>query len=110
MRGTRVPHPTTLRSGVRISVVDHGSGISSTTRHKLFEPFFTTKGNTGTGLGLWLTKDIIDRHHGLIQVRNHHHPRGAVFSIWIPEKPVGSNGRVVSEAVVDGKQDLVGNG
>jgi signal transduction histidine kinase len=73
-------------------VVDHGTGISRTTRHKLFEPFFTTKGNTGTGLGLWLTKDIIDRHQGLIQVRNHSHPRGAVFSIWIPEKPVESNG------------------
>jgi circadian clock protein KaiC len=68
-----------------------GSGISRTTRHKLFEPFFTTKGTIGTGLGLWLTKDIIDRHHGLIQVRNHRHPRGAVFSIWIPEKPVGTN-------------------
>ncbi len=68
LRGTRVPHPATSTRGVRISVVDHGSGISRTTRHKLFEPFFTTKGNTGTGLGLWLTKDIIDRHHGLIQV------------------------------------------
>ena len=59
LRGTRVPHPTTLRSGVRISVVDHGSGISSTTRHKLFEPFFTTKGNTGTGL--WPV--AYQRHH-----------------------------------------------
>lgn len=97
LRGTRVPHPTTSRCGVRISVVDHGSGISRTTRHKLFEPFFTTKGNTGTGLGLWLTKDIIDRHHGLIQVRNHHHPRGAVFSIWIPEKAVGSNGDLLQK-------------
>jgi signal transduction histidine kinase len=91
LRGTKVPHPATSTQGVRISVVDHGSGISRTTRHKLFEPFFTTKGNIGTGLGLWLTKDIIDRHHGLIQVRNHRHPRGAVFSIWIPEKPVRSN-------------------
>ena len=91
LRGTKVLHPKTSTQGVRISVVDHGTGISRTTRHKLFEPFFTTKGNTGTGLGLWLTKDIIDRHHGLIQVRNHHHPRGAVFSIWIPEKPNGSN-------------------
>lgn len=87
LRGTRVPHPATSIRGVRISVVDHGTGISRSTRHKLFEPFFTTKGNTGTGLGLWLTKDIIDRHQGLIQVRNHRHPGGAVFSIWIPEKP-----------------------
>ena len=53
--------------------------------------FFHHKGDTGTGLGLWLTKDIIDRHQGLIQVRNHNHPRGAVFSIWLPEKPAKTN-------------------
>lgn len=94
LRGTRVPHPATSTQGIRISVVDHGTGISPTTRHKLFEPFFTTKGSTGTGLGLWLTKDIIDRHHGLIQVRNHHHPCGAVFSIWIPEKPREASGEL----------------
>jgi signal transduction histidine kinase len=94
LRGTKVPHPASSTRGVRISVVDHGTGISRTTRQKLFEPFFTTKGNTGTGLGLWLSKDIIDRHQGLIQVRNHSHPRGAVFSIWIPEKPPESNGNL----------------
>jgi len=92
LRGTKVPHPVTSTHGVRISVVDHGTGISQTTRHKLFEPFFTTKGNIGTGLGLWLTKDIVDRHHGFIRVRNHNRPRGAVFSIWIPEEPAESNG------------------
>lgn len=92
LRGMRIPHPATSADGVRISVVDHGTGISKSARRKLFEPFFTTKGNTGTGLGLWLTKDIIDRHHGLIQVRNHNCPHGAVFSIWIPEKPPKTNG------------------
>lgn len=98
LRGIKAPHPATSTRGVRISVVDHGTGISRTTRHKLFEPFFTTKGSTGTGLGLWLTKDIIDRHQGLIQVRNHHHPRGAVFSIWIPEKPAGPNGELFQKS------------
>jgi signal transduction histidine kinase len=92
LRGIKAPHPTTSASGVRISVVDHGTGISRATLRRMFEPFFTTKGNTGTGLGLWLTKDIIDRHQGLIQARNHNHPRGAVFSIWIPEKPANANG------------------
>lgn len=104
LRGTRVPHPATSTQGVRISVVDHGTGISQTTRHKLFEPFFTTKGSTGTGLGLWLTKDIIERHQGLIQVRNHHHPRGAVFSIWIPEKPRESNGDLFQKGLADVEQ------
>jgi len=92
LRGIKAPHPTTSASGVRISVVDHGTGISRATLRRMFEPFFTTKGNTGTGLGLWLTKDIIDRHQGLIQARNHNHPRGAVFSFWIPEKPANTNG------------------
>jgi signal transduction histidine kinase len=92
LRGVKSPHPKTSLPGVRISVVDHGTGISRATLRRMFEPFFTTKGDTGTGLGLWLTKDIIDRHQGLIQVRNHNHPRGAVFSIWIPEKSAKSNG------------------
>src|ERR1051326_441990 len=87
LRGVKSPHPKTSVRGVRISVVDQETGISKATLRRMFEPFYTTKGDTGTGLGLWLTKDIIDRHEGLIQVRNHHHPRGAVFSIWIPEKP-----------------------
>jgi signal transduction histidine kinase len=92
LRGSKVPHPATSAQGVRISVVDHGTGISRNTQHKLFEPFFTTKGNTGTGLGLWLTKDIIERHQGFIRARNHNRPRGAVFSIWIPEKPKEPSG------------------
>jgi signal transduction histidine kinase len=92
LQGIKAPHPKTSAGGVRISVVDHGTGISKATFRRMFEPFFTTKGDTGTGLGLWLTKDIIDRHHGLIQARNHNHPRGAVFSIWIPEKPVNTTG------------------
>jgi signal transduction histidine kinase len=90
LRGVKAPHPKTSVGGVRISVVDHGTGISRATLRRMFEPFFTTKGETGTGLGLWLTKDIIERHQGLIQVRNHHRPRGAVFSIWIPEKPAAN--------------------
>src|ERR1041385_596180 len=92
LRGVKSPHPKTYAGGVRISVVDHGTGISRATLRRMFEPFYTTKGDTGTGLGLWLTKDIIERHQGLIQVRNHNHPRGAVFSIWLPEKPVNMNG------------------
>ena len=92
LRGVKSPHPKTSACGVRISVVDHGTGISRATLRRMFEPFYTTKGDTGTGLGLWLTKDIIERHQGLIQVRNHNHPRGAVFSIWLPEKPAKRNG------------------
>lgn len=87
VRATAVPHPSTGVPGIRISVVDHGEGISPQAYSRLFEPFFTTKGDVGTGLGLWLTKDIIEQHRGFIRARNHHSPRGAVFSFWIPEKP-----------------------
>lgn len=90
LRGGYAVHPRTSVSGIRISVADHGTGIPREVSHKLFEPFFTTKGNTGTGLGLWLTKDIIDRHHGFVRIRNHRLPHGAVFSFWIPENPVES--------------------
>lgn len=87
LQGSNLRHPATNVQGIRITVADHGEGISANAYRKLFEPFFTTKGNTGTGLGLWLTKDIIERHLGFIRVRNHHHPRGAVFSVWIPKEP-----------------------
>jgi len=87
VRGLTRPHPGISMPGLRITVADHGEGIPPKALPRLFEPFFTTKGSTGTGLGLWLTKDIIDRHQGFIRMRNHHRPHGAVFSFWIPEKP-----------------------
>lgn len=87
VRGSTRSRPGTSMPGLQVTVADHGDGIPPQAFHRLFEPFFTTKGNTGTGLGLWLTKDIIDRHHGFIRMRNHHSPHGAVFSFWIPEKP-----------------------
>jgi signal transduction histidine kinase len=88
LRGGYALHPGTSACGIRISVADHGTGVPRGVSGKVFEPFFTTKGDTGTGLGLWLTKDIIERHHGYVKSRNHKHPHGAVFSVWIPEKPV----------------------
>jgi signal transduction histidine kinase len=81
------PHPYDSTPGVRITVVDHGEGIAPEVRKRLFEPFFTTKGSTGTGLGLWLTKDIIERNQGFIRVRNHRSPHGAIFSFWLPQEP-----------------------
>ncbi len=72
--------------GVIITVADTGTGMSAATRAKLFYPFFTTKGHTGTGLGLWVSKEIMDRHRGLLRVRSSqaekHH--GTVFSLFLP--------------------------
>jgi signal transduction histidine kinase len=53
--------------GIRISVGDSGPGIPPSIRSKLFEPFFTTKQDVGTGLGLWVSTNIVKRHHGAIR-------------------------------------------
>jgi signal transduction histidine kinase len=60
-------------------------------RDRMFEAFFTTKEVTGTGLGLWVSHEIILKHHGLIHVRSrtslHGQSSGTVFSIFIPDDP-----------------------
>ena len=56
--------------GVRILVADTGSGMTEAVRRRIFEPFFTTKDITGTGLGLWVSSEIIAKHHGTVRVRS----------------------------------------
>src|SRR5689334_11521846 len=74
------------RSGVRFTVADSGSGIPKAVRSELFEPFFTTKKEVGTGLGLWLCKGIVERHHGSIRVKSRSEPGNGwtVFSVFLP--------------------------
>ena len=73
------------REGVYMTIADTGEGISPQILEHLFEPFHTTKQLTGTGLGLWVSKGIIDKHGGSIQVRTRRTvPRGTVFSLWLP--------------------------
>jgi len=83
----------TGRRGVVITVADTGSGMSAHTRSRLFEPFYTTKGNSGTGLGLWISRGIVDRHHGVLKVRSKQSggSSGTVFSMFLPrdETPAG---------------------
>ena len=76
----------TRKSGIVVTVADTGIGMSRETQDKLFNAFFTTKGLTGTGLGLWVSKEIIDRHRGTLRLRSSqsqaHH--GTVFSLFLP--------------------------
>lgn len=74
------------RTGVRITVADGGSGIPREIMAKLFDPFFTTKRDVGTGLGLWVCKNIVEKHGGAIRVRSSTKPghSGAVFSVFLP--------------------------
>ena len=75
--------------GVRITVADSGSGIHPVDKSKIFEPLYTTKTETGTGLGLWLSKDIVQSHGGSISVHSGGWPGPncrTVFSVFIPAK------------------------
>ena len=61
-------------------------------REHLFEPFYTSKDTTGTGLGLWISKGIVDKHGGTISLRSRlagqgTEPHGTVFAIWLPLQP-----------------------
>jgi signal transduction histidine kinase len=86
------------RPGVRITIGDSGHGIDPAVRKTLFEPFITTKGDTGTGLGLWVSSEIIRKHSGTIQVKTRASGphSGTVFSIFLPtEFHAGAHGAVV---------------
>ncbi len=69
--------------GVRITIADSGTGFLPKMRKTLFEPFHTSKEVTGTGLGLWISKGIVDKHQGEMQMRSRMGV-GTVFSVWLP--------------------------
>lgn len=71
---------------IEIVVADDGLGIEAEHFDRIFEPFFTTKKEVGTGLGLWATKAIIERHGGRIHVRGQNAAEGggATFTIQLP--------------------------
>jgi PAS domain S-box-containing protein len=70
---------------LHILIEDDGPGIPPEHKPHLFEPFFTTKRDVGTGLGLWLTKEIVERHGGRIEVISRADGKqGAAFRILLP--------------------------
>jgi PAS domain S-box-containing protein len=72
--------------GVRVTVMDTGAGISLGVRRNLFAPFYTTKGEKGTGLGLWVSRGIIEKHEGSIYLRSSTlaGKSGTAFSVFLP--------------------------
>jgi PAS domain S-box-containing protein len=74
---------STGRRGIVVTVADTGQGMGTEVIKKAFEPFFTTKGDSGTGLGLWVSREIINRHEGVLQVRSSRR-RGSVFTVFLP--------------------------
>jgi len=86
LKGRPATDWSTGRPGVCVTVADTGTGMSAETMAKIFDPFFTTKGLEGTGLGLWVSQGIIDRHRGRLHLRSHTGSKesGTVFRIFLP--------------------------
>ena len=74
--------------GIRITISDTGQGMTPEVLQRIYEPFYTTKGINGSGLGLWISLGIIQKHSGHLQVRSRARPgcSGTVFSILLPVK------------------------
>jgi PAS domain S-box-containing protein len=81
-----------LRSGlkgVRVTIADTGTGIDSAALGHIFEAFYTTKGIGGTGLGLWIIQELIEKVGGSVRVRSSIKPgkSGTVFVLSFPHHP-----------------------
>ena len=76
----------TGRTGVVLTVADTGTGMDAAVQKKIFDAFFTTKGIGGTGLGLWISTEIVARHGGTLRLRSSRHPvhHGTTFTIFLP--------------------------
>ncbi len=73
----------TGRKGIVLTVGDTGYGMSPLTLSRIFVPFFTTKENKGNGIGLWISRGIVDRHRGHLTVRSRQFA-GTVFALFLP--------------------------
>ena len=80
---------TSKTKGVRITIADNGCGISAADQQKVFDPFFTTKKVVGTGLGLWITRDLLEKRGGYIRLRSSIRPSfsGTAMSLFMPSNP-----------------------
>ncbi len=90
LRSRKTTEWKTGRKGVALTVADTGKGIPSSIKSKIFEPFFTTKDIGGTGLGLWVSKEIVNRHQGTLRVRSLQKTdsHGTVFTMFLPYEVV----------------------
>jgi PAS domain S-box-containing protein len=81
--------PVKLAGGdsIRLTIEDNGPGIAPENLKRIFEPFFTTKKDVGTGLGLWVCKEIAERHGGSVQAesKNENGAMGAIFTVLLPD-------------------------
>jgi signal transduction histidine kinase len=86
-----------------VQIIDTGSGIASEISEQIFQPFFTTKSvGEGSGLGLSICKQIVDKHAGDIQVQSQ--PGETIFSVWLPLEETDQT-RLESQPTLDPRQE-----
>ncbi len=83
--------------GVRVTIVDNGQGLNADSRQRAFEPFFTTKADKGTGLGLWVSRGIVEKYEGSIRLRSTNAPgrSGTSVSVFLPSSVAKSDQQYV---------------
>jgi PAS domain S-box-containing protein len=89
--------------GVIFEIQDSGTGISSVNQKRIFDAFFTTKTDVGTGLGLWVVKDLLEKFGGTIEVESSIEPpdQGTRFILFIPSVVAGDPVKPHSETAVN---------
>jgi len=80
---------------ISLTIADNGCGIRTENLKRIFEPFFTTKQAVGTGLGLWVTQELVRKHNGTIKVRSRK-DKGTVFRITFPATAPAAEGKLES--------------
>ena len=88
------------RRGVAISILDSGVGINPEDAKRLFQPFFSTKSTKGTGLGLWISKGIVQKYDGTLTCRSVRTEHGArtCFRVFLPIAGLAGSGPAASTA------------
>lgn len=91
------------KRGIRVTVADTGTGMAEAVRLRIFEPFFTTKDVTGTGLGLWVSAELLTKHRGSMLVRSRvsrfrGDHSGTVFTVFFPSDGVPRGPVIVTSA------------
>ena len=73
-------------AGLRLTVRDNGVGIPGDNLNRIFEPFFTTRTSIGTGIGLWIARQFVHGHGGVIEVESSTEAQGhgTAFTVWLP--------------------------
>jgi len=90
-RARRVTNLKGSGDGVRITLADNGTGMPPEVQRRIFLPFFTTKGGTGTGIGLWVTKCLVEQQGGSVHFRSSQGAkRGTVMSLFFPAARLAS--------------------